>query len=71
MSGKLRIGIDAGNLVRDRRGMGRVARGIIKAAVLDPAVEPTLLAPRRDDRRALRAEFADVAVQAPGRARKR
>jgi glycosyltransferase involved in cell wall biosynthesis len=61
---RVRVGVDAGNLVRDKRGLGRVTRGILRAAIADPSFEIVLLADRRDDRRALREEFAGIAVAA-------
>ncbi|HEV3157386.1 MAG TPA: glycosyltransferase family 1 protein [Candidatus Baltobacteraceae bacterium] len=42
-SSPLRLAIDASNLVADRRGMGRYARGIIHAALGNPGFVTTLL----------------------------
>jgi len=53
----LALGIDAANLARDRRGMGRLARGVLRAIALAGDVDVVLLADKRDDRRALAAEF--------------
>jgi glycosyltransferase involved in cell wall biosynthesis len=59
---RLRVAVDAGNLVRDKRGLGRVTRGILSAAIADPSFEIALLADRRDDRSALVKEFGNVVV---------
>jgi glycosyltransferase involved in cell wall biosynthesis len=61
---RVRLAVDAGNLVRDKRGLGRVTRGILRAAIADPSFDVTLLADRRDDRRALRDEFGSVGIAA-------
>ena len=60
----LRLAIDAANLARDRRGMGRLARPVVRAATDDPAFAVTLLASKPADARALRAEFAGATVAA-------
>ena len=67
----MRVAIDAGNLVRDKRGLGRVTRGILRTALADPTFAITLLADRRDDARALREEFANVPVAKTRTAAKR
>ena len=59
MSPVLRLAIDAANFPRDRRGMGRLAREVLRTALADPAFEVTLLAAKRSDARALRAEFGE------------
>jgi glycosyltransferase involved in cell wall biosynthesis len=61
---RVRLAVDAGNLVRDARGLGRLTRSILRAAIADPGFDITLLANRRDDRRALADEFANVRVAA-------
>ncbi|GAC1306083.1 MAG: glycosyltransferase family 1 protein [Vulcanimicrobiaceae bacterium] len=53
----LALAVDAGNLARDRRGMGRIARGVLIAAAEAGDIAITLLAERRRDRAALAAEF--------------
>jgi glycosyltransferase involved in cell wall biosynthesis len=66
----LRVAVDAGHLGSDTRGLGRVTRGILGAAIADPSFAIALLADRRDDRRALAEEFANVSVADWGEARK-
>ncbi len=46
----MRLAVDAANLVRDRRGMGRLARTVLAAAAREPDVTLTLLACDRDAR---------------------
>jgi glycosyltransferase involved in cell wall biosynthesis len=58
----MRLGIDAGNFARDRRGMGRVARDIATAALADPSFTVTFLLERSRDEGALRAAFSDHAL---------
>ena len=53
----VRLAIDAGNLAVDRRGMGRLARGVLRAAAESGDLDIVLLADRRDHREALAAEF--------------
>jgi glycosyltransferase involved in cell wall biosynthesis len=65
-----RIAIDASNFVRDRRGMGRLARPVLRAACDDDRFEVTLLADKPSDLRALRSEFEGVALRATGSARR-
>jgi glycosyltransferase involved in cell wall biosynthesis len=68
----LRLAIDAANFPRDRRGMGRLAREVLWAALADPAFEVTLIAAKRSDARALRAEFGEgYRAAGPFSARKR
>jgi glycosyltransferase involved in cell wall biosynthesis len=67
----MRLAIDAANLAHDRRGMGRVVRPVVHAALADERFDVTLLA-RRRDREALRADFgAGVRICPPGGARRR
>lgn len=72
MSARLAVAIDAAALVRDRRGMGRIARGALSFFLHESGVEVTLLAQGRDAR-ALRDEFApqNVAVAPPASSRRR
>ena len=51
------LAIDAANLARDHRGMGRLARGVVRAIVEAGDIDVVLLADKRDDRRALAVEF--------------
>ena len=53
----LRLGLDAGSLAVDRRGMGRLARGVLRAAAERGDIEIVLLADRREHREALALEF--------------
>jgi glycosyltransferase involved in cell wall biosynthesis len=67
----IRLGIDAANFVQDRRGMGRFACPIVRAALDDPRFTITFLA-RRRDARALRLQFGDrVSVRNPSSAARR
>ena len=61
----MRIGIDAASLVRDRRGMGRLARSIVSALARDAAWDVTLLAAAARDAESLRAEFPALRVAHP------
>jgi len=65
----VRIAVDAANLTRDRRGMGRIARAVLRVAREDPRSELILLA-RRRDAAALQAEFPEIAVERPATARR-
>jgi glycosyltransferase involved in cell wall biosynthesis len=56
----MRLAIDADNFARDRRGMGRVARGVVQAACSERDVETTLLVQRRGGAAAVQATFPDV-----------
>jgi glycosyltransferase involved in cell wall biosynthesis len=62
---RFRLAVDAANLVRDKRGMGRLARAVLRETLADPAIELTLLAERGSDVRALRAEFPQTRVRWP------
>lgn len=53
----LALAVDAANLAHDRRGMGRLARGVLIAAAEAGDIAITLLADKRRDRDALAAEF--------------
>jgi alpha-1,3-rhamnosyl/mannosyltransferase len=66
-----RIAIDASNFVRDRRGMGRLARPVLRAACDDDRFDVTLLADKPSDLRALRAEFAGARLRSTGSARRK
>jgi len=67
----LRLGIDAGNFARDRRGMGRVARTVIAAARASGEVALELISVRRGDDAALAAEFGELLLQRPSQAARR
>ncbi len=66
----LRLGVDAGNFVRDRRGMGRFVRSVIAAARADPSIELELISLHRKDNDALRTEFSGVRLRHAWRARR-
>ena len=51
------LAVDAANLAHDRRGMGRLARGTLRAVAETGDVDVVLLADKRADRRALADEF--------------
>jgi glycosyltransferase involved in cell wall biosynthesis len=68
---RLRLAVDAGALARDRRGMGRVARGVLRVALADPNVTVTLLAQSRNDERALANEFPRATVARAASAKRR
>lgn len=59
---RVRVAVDAGNLVRDRRGLGRVTRGVLAAAHADGAFEIALLCDRRADARELAREFPALPI---------
>jgi glycosyltransferase involved in cell wall biosynthesis len=64
----IRLAIDAANLAQDRRGMGRLVRPVVRAALADPRFTVTLLAPRKHYAQ-LRADFGnDVPIRAAGSA---
>jgi glycosyltransferase involved in cell wall biosynthesis len=65
-----RVAIDAINFVRDRRGMGRLARPVLRAAREDDRFEVTLLADKPGDRRALRTEFPGASLRSTASARR-
>ncbi len=67
----LRLGVDASNLPHDRRGMGRVARNVLGAALAATDVEVTLLCARRSDARGLKTEFPTAQVRGRAEARRR
>ncbi|HEY8298080.1 MAG TPA: glycosyltransferase [Candidatus Baltobacteraceae bacterium] len=54
----LRIGVDAINLIADRRGMGRYARAILRDLAAREDVETTLLFREREQEQPLRDEFS-------------
>lgn len=66
----LALAVDASNLAHDRRGMGRLARGVLIAAAESGDVAITLLASKRSDRDALADEFP-YPVAPPAAARER
>lgn len=70
---RLRLGIDAGNFARDRRGMGRVARSIARAILDDGGFEATFLVERGRDAAGVREAFADheISVRRAASARRR
>jgi glycosyltransferase involved in cell wall biosynthesis len=70
-AGRFRLAVDATNLARDRRGMGRIARGVVRAALARPDIDLTLLIDRRADADAARAEFPGAGVNACASARRR
>ena len=53
----VRLAVDAESLAVDRRGMGRLARGVLLAAAESGDIDIVLLADRRDHRDSLAAEF--------------
>ncbi len=61
--GRLRLGVDGANLTRDRRGMGRFVRSVLRAALADDGLELELLSLRRADDAALEAELPGVRVR--------
>jgi len=61
-AGSLRLAIDAGNLARDRRGMGRIARGVVRAALAESDLALTLLIDDAAAADAARSEFPGVSV---------
>jgi glycosyltransferase involved in cell wall biosynthesis len=69
----VRLGIDAGNFAHDRRGMGRVARSVARAAMEDPAFDVTLLVERGRDEAGVRDAFAgwEMGVRKAASARRR
>jgi glycosyltransferase involved in cell wall biosynthesis len=64
----LRIGVDAANFPGDRRGMGRVARGVLAVARASGDVAIELISLRRNNDAALAAEFGDLPLQRPAQA---
>jgi len=67
---ELALAVDAANLAHDRRGMGRLARGVLIAAAESGTIAITLLADRRRERNALAGAFP-YPVAATGTARER
>lgn len=59
----MHIGIDATNLARDRRGMGRVARQIAGGLFRQPEARLTFLTRRDEDGPAIAASFAGMPVR--------
>jgi len=55
--GDVTLAVDGANLAHDRRGMGRLARGVLRAVAERGDVAVVLLADRRAHRRALAEEF--------------
>lgn len=61
----IRLAVDAASFVQDQRGMGRIARPVVRAALEDPRFDVTLLA-TRTDAPALRSLFGEqTRVQNP------
>jgi len=67
----LRIGVDAANFPQDRRGMGRVARGVLAVARASGDVAVELISLRRKNDAALAAEFGDLPLRRPAQAARR
>ncbi len=65
-----RVAVDASNLAHDRRGIGRLVRGVLETARDDDRYAISLLADKRRDVRALRAEFPGRPVRSSGSARR-
>jgi len=59
----MRLGVDASNLARDRRGMGRFVRSVLRAAVAAEDIELELLSTRGGDDAPIAAEFPGVPVR--------
>lgn len=70
MRAVLRVAVDAANLARDRRGIGRLVRGVLTTAGDDERYALTLLADKRRDARALEAEFPGRPVRSTRSARR-
>jgi len=70
MPAVLRVAVDAANLAHDRRGIGRLVRGVLAAAADDERYAISLLADKRGDARALEAEFPGRSVRSSGSARR-
>jgi len=67
----MKLGVDGGNLSRDRRGMGRFARSVLTAVRQDPTISLELVSPHRRDAADLEREFGDVPIVGPRRANER
>jgi glycosyltransferase involved in cell wall biosynthesis len=67
----VRVAVDAANLVRDARGLGRVTRGVIDVCAHENGITLTLLARKRDDRAALARSFPHLPVADVASARRR
>jgi glycosyltransferase involved in cell wall biosynthesis len=63
------LGVDAANLAHDRRGIGRIVRGVLRTAAEDPRWTIVLLASKRGDREVLRAEFPALDIRRAAAAR--
>jgi len=68
---RLRLAVDAANLAQDRRGMGRIARGVVRAALARPDVDLTLLIDREADAGAAAREFPGAGVGGSAGARRK
>ena len=66
----LRVAVDASNLARDRRGMGRHVRGVVYR-LFDLGIEPLLVVSSRDAAEELRAERPGIEVATLDDARRR
>jgi glycosyltransferase involved in cell wall biosynthesis len=64
----LKLGVDASNLARDRRGMGRFVRSVLHAAQADPGITLELLSLRAGDDAAIARELPGVRVRRSGAA---
>jgi glycosyltransferase involved in cell wall biosynthesis len=67
----MKLGVDGGNLSRDRRGMGRFARSVLAAVRQDPRISLELVSPHHRDAADLEREFGDVPIVGPRRANER
>lgn len=66
----IRLAVDAANLAHDQRGMGRVVRPVLRAALADARFAVTLLS-RRAQHAALRADFGAGVRVAPASSARR
>jgi glycosyltransferase involved in cell wall biosynthesis len=62
----MRVGVDASNLPRDRRGMGRFVRSVLRAALAAEDVRLELLSTRGGDDAAIERELPGVPVRRSG-----
>jgi glycosyltransferase involved in cell wall biosynthesis len=67
----VRLAVDASNLARDRRGMGRFVRSVLRAALSEADIELELLSLRRGDDAAIAAGLPGVRVRACSAAKAR